>query len=81
MRSLVLPLALATMSIATPVTAGTHVAATPPMGWNSWNDFAWKDTGTDVRAAVDAMVSSGMCDVGCVYINHDVLLLRIAHSR
>lgn len=71
MRSLVLSLALATMFITAPVTAETPVAATPPMGWHSWNRFAWKVTGTDVRAAADAMVSSGMRAVGYVYINID----------
>ena len=71
MRSLVLSPALATMFITAPVTAETPVAAPPPMGWHSWNHFAWKVTGTDVRAAADAMVSSGMRAVGYVYINID----------
>jgi hypothetical protein len=69
------------MFVTAPVTAETHVAATPPMGRYSWNHFTWKVTGTDLRAAADAMVPSGMRDVGCVYINHDELLLRIAHPR
>jgi alpha-galactosidase len=47
------------------------LAATPPMGWNSWNLFAGKVTDRDVRAAADAMVSSGMKDAGYVYINID----------
>jgi alpha-galactosidase len=47
------------------------LAATPPMGWNSWNLFAGKVTDKDVRAAADAMVSSGMKDAGYVYINID----------
>ncbi|MGC9291486.1 MAG: glycoside hydrolase family 27 protein [Acidobacteriaceae bacterium] len=46
-------------------------AATPPMGWNSWNHFAEKVTDGDVRAAADAMVSSGMRDAGYVYVNID----------
>ena len=29
------------------------LAATPPMGWNSWNHFATKVTDADVRAAAD----------------------------
>lgn len=41
------------------------------MGWNSWNHFAGKVTDADVRAAADAMVSSGMRDAGYVYINID----------
>src|SRR5215467_13133464 len=47
------------------------VAATPPMGWNSWNFFAEKVTDADVRAAADALVSSGMRDAGYVYVNID----------
>ncbi len=49
----------------------SRLAATPPMGWNSWNHFAEKVTDSDVRAAADAMVSSGMRDAGYVYVNVD----------
>jgi alpha-galactosidase len=45
------------------------VARTPPMGWNSWNKFACKDVNeTVVRAAADAMASSGMKEAGYQYI-------------
>ncbi len=37
---------------------------TPPMGWNSWNHFAGKVDDKVVRAAADALVSSGMKDAG-----------------
>jgi alpha-galactosidase len=47
------------------------LAATPPMGWNSWNHFAERVTDADVRAAADALVSSGMRDAGYVYVNID----------
>ena len=47
------------------------VAATPPMGWNSWNHFAGKINDATVRAQADAMVSSGMRDAGYIYINID----------
>ena len=47
------------------------LAATPPMGWNSWNHFAEKVTDADVRRAADAMVASGMKDAGYVYVNID----------
>jgi len=47
------------------------LAQTPPMGWNSWNHFAAKVTDADVRAAADAMVSSGMRDAGYTYVNID----------
>ena len=47
------------------------LAATPPMGWNSWNHFARAVNDADVRAAADAMVASGMRDAGYVYVNID----------
>ena len=47
------------------------LAATPPMGWNSWNLFAGKVEDKDVRAAADAMVSSGMKQAGYLYVNID----------
>ena len=47
------------------------VAATPPMGWNSWNYFAERVTDKDIRAAADQIVASGMRDAGYVYINID----------
>lgn len=47
------------------------VAATPPMGWNSWNHFVGGVNDADVRAAADAMVSSGMKAAGYKYINID----------
>lgn len=51
--------------------AQSTVAATPPMGWNSWNHFAGKVNDADVRAAADALVASGMRDAGYVYVNID----------
>ncbi len=47
------------------------LAATPPMGWNSWNHFAGKVDDAAVRSAADAMVASGMRDAGYTYINID----------
>lgn len=47
------------------------LATTPPMGWNSWDHFGRNVTDTDVRAAADAMVSSGMRDAGYIYVNID----------
>jgi alpha-galactosidase len=41
------------------------------MGWNSWNHFAGKVDDADVRAAADALVSSGMRDAGYLYVNID----------
>jgi len=47
------------------------LAATPPMGWNSWNHFADKVDDKTVRAAADALVATGMRDAGYVYVNID----------
>ena len=65
--------AVAICSFAIVVTAQQKpvVAATPPMGWNSWNHFAAKVSDAVVRAQADAMVSSGMRDAGYVYVNID----------
>jgi alpha-galactosidase len=49
----------------------TQLAATPPMGWNSWNHFAGKVTDADVRASADLIVSTGMRDAGYIYVNID----------
>ncbi len=47
------------------------LAATPPMGWNSWNHFRNKVDDASVRAQAEAMVSTGMRDAGYTYINID----------
>jgi alpha-galactosidase len=69
------PLALALLLLP----AATHaqapkaaaIAATPPMGWNSWNFFAGKVTDKDIRDTADLLVSTGMRDAGYVYVNID----------
>ena len=63
----ILPLLLTSVALAQDPT----LAATPPMGWNSWNHFAGRVDDADVRAAADAIVSSGMRDAGYVYVNID----------
>ena len=44
------------------------LAATPPMGWNSWNKFGCNVSEQLVRDMADAMVSSGMADAGYQYV-------------
>src|SRR6185437_2031933 len=51
--------------------APPQVAATPPMGWNSWNYFAGKVTDKDIRDTADLLVSTGMRDAGYIYVNID----------
>ncbi|MCJ2185769.1 glycoside hydrolase family 27 protein [Novosphingobium beihaiensis] len=47
------------------------LAATPPMGWSSWNKFAEDIDDATVRAMADAMAASGLRDAGYTYINID----------
>lgn len=45
-----------------------NLALTPPMGWNSWNPFG-KDVSEEViKQTADAMVSSGLNELGFKYI-------------
>ncbi len=44
------------------------LAATPPMGWNSWNMFGWDIRESSVRETADALVSSGLRDLGYEYV-------------
>lgn len=44
------------------------LAATPPMGWNSWNMFGHKVNETVIRETAGAMVSSGLADCGYEYV-------------
>ncbi len=46
-------------------------AATPPMGWNSWNRFACDISETLALETADALVSSGMKDAGYDHLNLD----------
>ncbi|MGC1375342.1 MAG: glycoside hydrolase family 27 protein, partial [Anaerolineales bacterium] len=47
------------------------LALTPPMGWNSWNNFGCNVSDTLIRGMVDAMVSQGMLAAGYTYVNID----------
>jgi alpha-galactosidase len=53
------------------IVCGDSLALTPHMGWNSW--YVWENHVTDqiMRAAADAMVSSGMIQHGYQYVNID----------
>jgi len=44
------------------------LALTPPMGWNSWNNFGCDVNEQLIRDVADAMVSSGMKEVGYQYV-------------
>lgn len=44
------------------------VARTPPMGWNTWNTFGCNINETLIRQTADAIVSSGLRDLGYTYV-------------
>ncbi len=54
-----------------PLPSGGQLAATPPMGWNSWNKFGCHVSAALIEQTADAMVSSGMRDAGYRYVNID----------
>jgi alpha-galactosidase len=47
------------------------LAKTPPMGWSSWNAFGCTIDEDIIRAQADALVDSGMRDLGYRYVNID----------
>jgi alpha-galactosidase len=54
------------------IVGGAHkLALTPPLGWNSWNVWAANVDQGKMKAAVDAMIVSGLADHGYQYVNID----------
>ena len=53
------------------IVCGDRLALTPQMGWNTWNVFLREPDDFKVRAAADAMVTSGLIHHGWTYINID----------
>ena len=49
----------------------TILGATPPMGWNSWNNFGCSPSESLIKSTADAIVSSGMAAAGYEYVNID----------
>ncbi len=47
------------------------IAATPPMGWNSWNTFRCNISEALIRSVADTFVTSGMRAAGYQYVNID----------
>ncbi|MFQ6108955.1 MAG: glycoside hydrolase family 27 protein [Candidatus Aminicenantales bacterium] len=62
---------LSAMPYPTQPTDKDKLALTPPMGWNSWNRFGCDINEKLIKDMADAMVSSGMKDVGYIYVNLD----------
>lgn len=53
------------------ISIGDKLLLTPPMGWNSWNTFGENLDGKLIMEVAEAMIRSGMRDVGYTYINID----------
>ena len=49
----------------------TFAQLPPTMGWSSWNTFALNINEDVIKGQADAMVSTGLADVGYKYINID----------
>ncbi|CAN0913161.1 Alpha-galactosidase 3 [Linum grandiflorum] len=45
------------------------LATTPPMGWNSWNFFACNINETLIKETADALISTGLAELGYTYVN------------
>ncbi len=50
---------------------GQGLALTPPLGWNNWNCWGPQIDDAKIRAAADAMVTSGLARYGWLFINVD----------
>ena len=48
-----------------------HKAKNPPLGWNSWNEFACNINETLIMRTADLVVSTGLRDAGYRYVNLD----------
>ncbi len=70
-RRLAVTMIVFTMCSAVCAQQPAAIAATPPMGWNSWNHFNKSVDDATIRAQADAIVSSGMRDAGYLYVNID----------
>src|SRR4051812_15660028 len=56
----------------------SNLAPTPPMGWANWNHFFCDYDDSTIRAQADAMVRTGMKDLGYKYL---IIQECIAPSR
>jgi alpha-galactosidase len=62
------------------IVSGDLLALTPPMGWNHWYAYYNRVTDAMIRQAADAMVASGMADVGYQFVSIDDCWMRAANS-
>jgi alpha-galactosidase len=69
--SFLLSVSFCTLTASSLHAQAADIAATPPMGWNSWKHFRNKVDDATIRSQAEAMVSSGMRDAGYTYVNID----------
>ena len=72
--ALLLRLCIAGIAVAQAVLTPAARTASPahaPRGWNPWNKFGCDVSEADVRAAADALVSTGLADAGYTHLNLD----------
>ncbi len=62
------------------IVCGDRLALTPPMGWNHWYAHYNRVTDRMMREAADAMITSGMADVGYQYVSIDDCWMNTAKS-
>ena len=53
------------------IVVGEKIALTPPMGWNSWNCWAWVVDQKKVLRSARTLVKSGLINHGWTFINID----------
>jgi alpha-galactosidase len=53
------------------IRCGDTLALTPPLGWNSWNKYGGQVDAQLIKQMTDALVSSGLRDLGYQYVNID----------
>jgi len=68
MKRQILSIALSLFFLSATAQKYEQLAQTPPMGWNSWNKYACDVSESLISGMADAMVSSGMKEVGYEYI-------------
>ena len=66
--ALILIVSMAGLAQNQSIASSKMLAATPPMGWNSWNKFGCDVSEDLIKSMSDAVVSSGMKDAGYEYI-------------
>ena len=64
-------LLILSLLISSALSLDNGLGLTPQMGWNTWNKFACNINETLIYDSIDALVSSGLRDLGYNYMNLD----------